>query len=113
MGRLPTGVRALCFSGESIAVRKYGFNPNAALSEIVVSRWPPTRDLGGEGCAARVAETARICYITRHWPKYSVGQRSRSRPIRGDVAKRSKAGVCKTSIRRFESARRLHPSFPR
>ena len=26
----------------------------------------------------------------------------------GDVAKRSKAEVCKTSIRRFESARRLH-----
>ena len=28
----------------------------------------------------------------------------------GDVAKWSKAGVCKTSIRRFESARRLHRS---
>ena len=26
----------------------------------------------------------------------------------GDVAKRSKAGVCKTSIRGFESHRRLH-----
>ena len=29
--------------------------------------------------------------------------------IRGDVAKWTKAEVCKTSIRRFESARRLHP----
>ena len=29
----------------------------------------------------------------------------------GDVAKRSKAGVCKTPIRRFESARRLQPSI--
>ena len=28
--------------------------------------------------------------------------------IKGDVAKWLKAGVCKTSIRRFESARRLH-----
>ena len=33
--------------------------------------------------------------------------------IRGDVAKWTKAEVCKTSIRRFESARRLHPILSR
>ena len=32
---------------------------------------------------------------------------------RGDVAKWTKAEVCKTSIRRFESARRLHPILSR
>ena len=33
-------------------------------------------------------------------------------PLRGDVAKWSKAGVCKTPIRRFESDRRLQTLFP-
>ena len=49
--------------------------------------------------------------ILTPWVQGRSRQRAALTP-RGDVAKWSKAGVCKTPIRRFESARRLHSTTP-
>ena len=53
----------------------------------------------------------RACGFESH-SRHQLGtlERRYTRETRGDVAKRPKAGVCKTSIRRFESARRLQSS---
>ena len=51
---------------------------------------------------------------SRHQTPSEISDEGRkyTRNFRGDVAKRPKAGVCKTSIRRFESARRLQSLYP-
>ena len=45
------------------------------------------------------------------WSTGHTKRRVSYRQLRGDVAKWTKAEVCKTSIRRFESARRLQFQF--
>ena len=50
--------------------------------------------------------------FTGDWLADTIGIAAHGVSILGDVAKWTKAEVCKTSIRRFESARRLQPPPP-
>ena len=69
----------------------------------------------GKRAGTRLIDTGPIRTVSDYRSLRAGGDRTCRRGVsagsmygQGDVAKRSKAEVCKTSIRRFESARRLH-----